>query len=561
MKSFSMTLRNRLKSSCPSSNRKKRPRPTSDDDEDIEVLLTAKSESAPTRKQNLGPKLKASSTASTKCLLLILGLTEHDTATFKDLSDIWKSLYQAEKNKAISGDSFPSACREEIWKIQGSDHPFVDRASVLFWLVYLQIARGIQVNVLRQKSGRQGLEARLGEGRNAVGAVSATNSSRCKNAATPEVLEAPSRAKRARLQAPSPPPPAFSIECVICKDPLGAVGLEVTPCAHSFHSGCLDAWLFSQSRENRCCPICKHRLGTYKEDDSSIMQEGVAPSTPAGRSNSVSDNTRTHSRDRLSNESAAKQRERAARLTRLESRNPSSLRPASKATRPPLPPSVATPVGVANEKSLLERWSCSKCTFRNSIEDETCSMCQQNRPGNAQWACPRCTLQNAIECTLCSACCAPSPYTSRDSAQGTTTKSFDDEDIVNTSRRKSPIVAPVTSSNSKPSIISKQKCGACGELGHNRSNATPDNCPSYYDEEEVQRRGKKREQNQRKARETKERITEMERLAAERAEKLLAAETALATLKESHEADEEMRQNELKRLRQRQKRAEKQASK
>lgn len=98
-------------------------------------------------------------------------------------------------------------------------------------------------------------------------------------------------------------------------------------------------------------------------------------------------------------------------------------------------------------------------------------------------------------------------------------------------------------------------------MGHNRANATPDNCTSYYAEEEVERREKKREKNKRKAQQTKDEIAELEKNGQDRDAKLKAAEEALAVLKASSIADDKMRENEVKRLKRKQARAEKQANK
>ena len=48
--------------------------------------------------------------------------------------------------------------------------------------------------------------------------------------------------------------------CSICRDPLGGAGrrLVLTPCSHSFHAVCLDAWLHRHN--GTTCPLCRFVL-------------------------------------------------------------------------------------------------------------------------------------------------------------------------------------------------------------------------------------------------------------------------------------------------------------
>lgn len=55
------------------------------------------------------------------------------------------------------------------------------------------------------------------------------------------------------------------------------------------------------------------------------------------------------------------------------------------------------------------------------------------------------------------------------------------------------------------------RCGACHIEGHNRSTATADNCPAYYNDTEVERRYKLKEKRLAAIEEQREKIERLER--------------------------------------------------
>lgn len=52
-------------------------------------------------------------------------------------------------------------------------------------------------------------------------------------------------------------------QCQVCLEPFSAgEELRTMPCLHGFHRHCIDHWL----RINRSCPICKHELGSNRNE-------------------------------------------------------------------------------------------------------------------------------------------------------------------------------------------------------------------------------------------------------------------------------------------------------
>ena len=526
---------------------RKRGRCDSEGDDEIEVCLASKHSKEASQRTDTG-KLKSNRKRSNRGihppLLIIHGLCEFDRELYKDMSAVWKDVYQRDKLSSSVGDVFRSSCREEIRKIQNTQSPFVDRKSLSFWLLYIQLKCDVQVHVMRQHSCRQRLESQWNKRRN--GTIPSTA---C--AATSQSVQEPRRAKRARRGVP--PQPEVHLKCIICAGNLGTRNLEVTPCAHSFHFRCLHDWLSSQSANNRLCPMCKHPLGALKDDSRFVAEK----STPKSR------NTRTPpTRD------SATQSIREARLARFERGNPSAKSTIGGRRENPVVHASFVPAVLSSTATYQEEddWNCAKCTLRNKMLDASCGACGSTRPGRTHWICRICTLKNQLGVSTCSACQTLNPDCLKSSVGNRNVKhiSIDADDRLPLSVASAPTsasradTATAMTSSSKPS---KAKCGACGEVGHNRASANPDNCYKYYDENEVARRKKKKDDNKRKAQQAREEIAQLERNGQERNTQLRDAQRALALLEQAVGDDEAMRESVVKTLKKKKARAEKQARK
>ena len=76
-------------------------------------------------------------------------------------------------------------------------------------------------------------------------------------------------------------------------------------------------------------------------------------------------------------------------------------------------------------------WDCSKCTFKNSPDLMTCSMCGQMRPVTAAetWRCAHCTLENLSSDLVCNAC-----QRSKGSCEGTSRSLQSSPPVLNRTR-------------------------------------------------------------------------------------------------------------------------------
>lgn len=147
-------------------------------------------------------------------------------------------------------------------------------------------------------------------------------------------------------------------------------------------------------------------------------------------------------------------------------------------------------------------WKCDTCTYLNTASRTECEMCRCSRSSN----CDAEGNMYAIDVA----------HTKHEAAYDISSEyeNFKSNSISND--------AGSWKSETKKSNI---KCGACGLEGHNRASATCNNCPAYFQEDEIRRR----EEKQRKIR-----------------EKAIIAEQEYQALQEE-EARVQIRQEELKR--------------
>ncbi|KAL7552443.1 hypothetical protein ACHAWF_015680, partial [Thalassiosira exigua] len=195
------------------------------------------------------------------------------------------------------------------------------------------------------------------------------------------------------------------------------------------------------------------------------------------------------------------------------------------------------------------KWSCPRCTLENTSFDEKCSACGGDPPTTRQlpinrtsdnWSCSSCTLDNKASESSCSICGAPRPTASTKSPAICLSSVYD---IDQPASMNSGCI-----SSSKAELTRRTvRCGACGNEGHNRSNANEDNCPAYFDEKEVERRARLKQKRDEKIAQENEKIKAIEEEAenADRMQAELARQ--IEELQRNKERAEEFRKEELKR--------------
>ncbi|KAL7463099.1 hypothetical protein ACHAXS_003481 [Conticribra weissflogii] len=192
-------------------------------------------------------------------------------------------------------------------------------------------------------------------------------------------------------------------------------------------------------------------------------------------------------------------------------------------------------------------WTCSFCTWENSLSDTKCFQCQKTKssrldtgdgcifPSNRSasmstitWSCSYCTTENTMDDVHCFQC-------------------GNSEDIIPS--------AGITNSaaSSKFGGLDETpkrriRCGACGNEGHNRTNATESNCPAYYDENEIARREKQKMKKMEALERERNKLSELKR-EEEDDEKGYADWLKLTKeLQKNHSKSAKYRKGELKRI-------------
>ena len=199
-------------------------------------------------------------------------------------------------------------------------------------------------------------------------------------------------------------------------------------------------------------------------------------------------------------------------------------------------------------------WECTKCTMKNT--KEICEACETT------WRCSVCTYINKTSDSEC-ICGATNP---EGKSAGVNLSSIYDEALPTScyvpgikpspSHSRSSFIAtkpPSESGTKKPKV-----CGACGQAGHNRGNATQYNCTAYFDPKEVERREKLEQKRLEKLEAERKKIERLEREGGDAAQNYEEWLRQTEKIKASHEQADEYRKSELKRARQKKARMEKQ---
>ncbi|CAB9521786.1 expressed unknown protein [Seminavis robusta] len=519
-------------------------------DDEVEVV-----ETKPPAKRKNEPHITSNNknVDPAPALLLINGLYHYDAEFYKDVSAIWKALYHRQRAADSTDNEFRSQCAVEMQKLQSAESPLAGRSSILFWLLDIQIRRGVFVQVARESSQRQRLSSLLqsAAGELPLLAVAAPPvKTPVEDRSSGRRRGASSSASKKATGTPSTPirrnsassPKEAEHVCTICKSALGKLNVVVTPCMHPFHENCLAAWLSSKSGSRLCrCPMCNYDLTTYKKEkaktkvQTSAKKHSERPPRPRGNTEA----------DRV----------REARLARFD--NMLSIpEPAARVDAM----GMGTPVQ-ANRNG----WSCDKCTFQNGLHANQCQACGSAR-AKEMWSCHQCTYVNdpeASECGMCNEHRQTGTPGRNDSGSFALDFDYGSGPSCTPTLSRARVDIP-TASAKAPSTDSTKKrirCGACGQNGHNRASATEYNCPMYFDQAEIERRSKKAEEYRQKARKTEEAIDRNKRDAAGLGRKLEDAKRAVAELERAAAGQGNLHANEVKRLEKERKRAERQARK
>jgi hypothetical protein len=392
-------------------------------------------------------------------LILISGMYEYDKEYYDDVSKVWQTTYRnhLSASAATPGSNreqnFVYLAREELQALEvlDSEVPLVQRDTVLFWILYLQLSTTARLNLTRQKSGMRELQSHWRRKVQGMGGL-ATNT-----------VHSDERGARRSLFAT----PAF--DCEICKEPLEISESDVTsPCGHCFHRHCLHHWLHRS--KSRSCPVCKYEgIGAPKDDTLSGID-----STPS-RTTGQSAPTRS-SGQRASGTTTSIREARLRRFGEIDAEATTDI-----------------------DGTADAGWSCAICTLCNKATSSNCEACGLDSPWKEsivsgaslpvpsdlpahclKWTCDHCTMENELNIPTCEACHARNPlYTSnssdsvapdRQSSRGSAKPQTRELALPPRPPRKRVSYASPASRAASPNARpkSKAKCGACGQQGHNR---------------------------------------------------------------------------------------------
>ena len=222
------------------------------------------------------------------------------------------------------------------------------------------------------------------------------------------------------------------------------------------------------------------------------------------------------------------------------------------------PPSIERSIGRNRISGVATTASSGKKpSFSNTEADlvrearlrrfETTSIPSRQEKLPCTWSCQRCTLENRFADDFCSACDGPKTMSL---VKPVAISSARLPSSYHPDQSKSSSNVWADDSKALPGLKRVARCGACGNEGHNRANATEFNCSAYYDEREVERRDKIRRKRDETlaAEQSKIRAIEKQSVTAEQLQEGLLKQ--IEELKRNNELAEDLRKDELKRSKQ-----------
>jgi hypothetical protein len=207
-----------------------------------------------------------------------------------------------------------------------------------------------------------------------------------------------------------------------------------------------------------------------------------------------------------------------------------------------------------------DKWECTQCTMKN--DKEVCDACEA-------WRCSACTIVNKSTAVSCYVCESSGPALRGSVANLSSSYEAEGRNSFYPSNSMKPSPSQIRSASvaaqaQKPppdgGVKKPKVCGACGQSGHNRGNATQYNCSAYYDPKEVERREKLEQKRLEKLDAERRKIERLERETESANEQFEEWQRQTERIKEQNKQADEYRKEELKRAKQKKARMEKQAA-
>ena len=543
-----------------------RSRKRDENDDDVIVLDSPE----PKRRRVLATTSTEDKHSRGTSLLIVKGMYEYDQEFLDDANKMWQQTYKNQHDKLSvaphrsleeADTEFLSLALHHTRSCQQEEPPLVGRSTIMFWLLYIQLRFDVLVHTPRTSVCARELinmwNGSLGDhSRSGSVHASALQDRQSEKATLSRTVGGTSEVEIIGVSTPQNRPQARSLDnrkrSLTNSDGHSQAEIEIldvsTPRLRP--SGrVLDERSKSRSSRNKT-PV--HTLGAVDWSLDDTKPAAVA-------SNRV------------------------------------KLPPKRPHARPPRPPgndfvrearlkrfggsTVNSESSERKRNSNDGTWECQRCTLENPKIELICRACDSPRigpdpipssiPSSNEWQCSECTLSNDSMTTICIACETP-----RSRTQPATPSHFIPRQLDLTSgmddvssfgvpdlTRPHTGTARTISSEGGSSGARNQKCGACGAHGHNRATATAQNCAAFYDEAEVERRNKKKEEAQKKLEELNKRAENAKR---QKEDFKRQAEVARREVERFHQMAsnaETYSENELKRIESEKKKAAKRLQK
>ena len=475
----------------------KRPRSHHDESEDDDVIVleilpaSTVSHSTATYTSRKRRRVRTSSSQdedNAVPLLLIHGMHEYDKEYWDDVNKLWKCACSSFPKDSV--ETFAAFASKQISTsgiLDEDNLPLIPRDTFLFWGLYVQLTMNVRLILTRSTTETQSIQQAWD------------------GSLTPTIPVVPVSASKTMANTPARRSLELAIvvqECMICDERIMEGTGITTPCKHTFHGHCLT--VFITGSRTRKCPRCNFQgIGLPKSPGISRTHTPVSQS-PSGRPSrpgcfSPGGQVNSNINNKISKRDETVRNARLRRFGGGASTIPSDNK-----------------VDPSDDRF----WTCENCTFaENVVAFSSCSVCDGPRDSTvvAFWECESCTLRNACVAVQCSACSAPNPFkVSTSSLPSLELDAFDRQPLGGAETPPIQTGCPSWTTESTlagASTGKKVTCGACRLPGHNRSTATAFTCCMYNTPAERERRAKKKEEAEMKAREKREEAARFEELA------------------------------------------------
>eukprot|EP00980_Cylindrotheca_fusiformis_P003740 scaffold831_cov109-Cylindrotheca_fusiformis.AAC.2 len=363
-------------------------------------------------------------------IFIITGLYDYDTDYYHDVNKIWQSSFRNDASKSRSNTK--ESVLHQIRSIQSNDVPLVQRSSILYWALQIQLCHRTLLHTARDSDSFSQLSHYWNHGGldcDSTGDLSVQDGTRSHS--TPQRKSR----RQTRQQASSKKPAVLTVDDDIRHSTVAAHRQAQRRTSHQASRIAPSVYTIDDAAEPPCTVKQKSRGSTIRTpqqqkgaqatavftiDDDAVsvshsarrtvaeeksLRRGQKRASPKVAPEDTSIDGKESDLNNAARAPAGGQRKPSPRKRPRASSSDSGTPASSKAVRPAsktdadIREARLRRFGDTNSVQL-DQWSCDYCTGTNGASNSRCIVCQKQRV----WTCDKCTVENTYEATTCAVC-------------------------------------------------------------------------------------------------------------------------------------------------------------